>query len=98
MSTIDLTNINRFKNKDENFVNKVLHEAEKKDYEVCLNKPKFLATRWAIKEAIFKTDNKYVSFNKINIVKKNLQYTFENFSISTTSEDNYIIAIVEKRK
>lgn len=98
MSTIDLTNINRFKNKDQSFVDKVLHELEKKDYEVCKNKAKFLATHWAIKEAIFKADNKYSVFCKINIVKKDRQYIFKNFVISTTSEDNYIIAIVEKRK
>ena len=44
----------------------------------------------------FKCDNKYFEFSKINITKENGRYTFENFEISTTSEENLIIAIVYK--
>lgn len=98
MVTIDLTNINRFENKDIKFINKILHPNEIKEYQSVENKPKFLAIRWAIKEALFKNNNKYSEFNKICINKINNKYEFQDYNISTSSEDNYIIALVEKRQ
>ena len=65
MLGIDLTKISRFKNVNKNFIKKILHEDELKSYEISIDKPKFLAVRWAIKEAIYKCDNKYSNFQEI---------------------------------
>lgn len=75
---------------------KVLSKSELKEYHLSNDKIHYFATRWAIKEALFKCDNKYFEFSKINITKENGRYTFENFEISTTSEENLIIAIAYK--
>ncbi len=97
MIGIDVTRISRFNNKNKKFLEKVLHVSEIEEYEKIDDKPKFLATRWAIKEAIYKSDNRYHSFRKINITKKDRKYIFEDYEISTSSEDNILIAIVKKR-
>ena len=95
MTTIDLTNINRFKNKSDAFVKKILHPNEILIFNNEIEKHKFLAKRWAIKEALFKNNNKYFVFNKIFINKIDNKYTFKDYNISISSEDNYIIALVE---
>jgi hypothetical protein len=46
---------------------------------------------------LFKNNNKYYEFNTIFIDKVNRKYVFENYNISTSCEDKYIIALVEKR-
>lgn len=98
MVGIDLTKISRFKDKDQNFIQRILSEQEIEEYYNCENKEHFLATRWAIKEAIFKANNSYYQFNKINLKCLNRKYSFLNFEISTSSEDEYIIAIAIERK
>lgn len=100
MIGVDITNIKRFLNKDLNFVKRVLSEAEIEIYLRIKNedsKAKFLARTWAIKEAIFKADNSYVNFNKITILKKEGRYCFEDFLISTSDEENFLIAFVTKK-
>lgn len=97
MVGIDITSIERFKNKDENFAKKILSNDE---FIMWINtelKDVFLATRWAIKEAIFKSDNKYSNFSDINIQKIDKKYSFDSFEISTSKENGYIIAIALKK-
>ncbi|UWD34094.1 4'-phosphopantetheinyl transferase superfamily protein [Mesomycoplasma molare] len=97
MIGVDLTQISRFKNKKETFVRKILSKNEILEYENSENKEKFLATRWAIKEAIFKADNSFFEFNLIDIKKENKRYKFREFEISTSYENNLVIAIVYKK-
>ena len=96
MIGIDLTTISRFKNKSETFVKTILSEQELIEYNLAENKELFLATRWAIKEALFKCDNSLLPFSKINIKKEDRKYKFENYSISTSSEGDLYIAIAKK--
>jgi holo-[acyl-carrier protein] synthase len=58
----------------------------------------YLAKRWAIKEAIFKSDNQFSSFRDINVEKMNHRYFFQGFDISTSRENDYVIAIALKNK
>jgi len=97
MIGIDLTKINRFENKSNRFIEKILHKNEIDLLKNENNKAKFLAIRWSIKEALFKIDNSLFSFNKIEIKKDNFgRYKFRNYYISTTNEDGFIIAIAKK--
>lgn len=98
MIGIDLAKISRFKNKNNNFLLKVLHLDEIEEYNYSEDKAKYLATRWAIKESIYKANNSENIFNKINIIKENRIYKFKNYIISTSSEEDFIIAIVQKGK
>ncbi|MGL4343302.1 MAG: holo-ACP synthase [Metamycoplasmataceae bacterium] len=96
MIGVDITTISRFKEKDENFARKILSENEFQEFLEIENKSYYLATRWAIKEAIFKADNSFASFNKIDIHKNNNKYFFQNFHISTSHEGDFLIAFVLK--
>lgn len=95
MIGIDLTSIERFKNKKINFVRKVLSSDEFLEWQNVENKELFLAQRWSIKEAIFKANNNFHDFRKINI-KRNQKgfFEFEDFKISTSKENEYVIAFV----
>ena len=98
MIGIDITSIDRFRNKDENFAKKILSNEEFLEWTNDEFKEIYLATRWAIKEAIFKSDNMFSNFSNINIGKINGKYCFNNFEISTSSENDYVIAIALKNK
>lgn len=98
MIGIDITRISRFKDPTNTFIKKILHPNEIKQYEIEKDKPLFLASRWAIKEALFKANNEEFSFNKIEIKKQDRFYKLEGYSISTSKEDDYYIAIVMKEK
>lgn len=98
MIGIDITSINRFEKKDEKFAKKILSKEEILLWTNEEFKARFLATRWAIKEAIFKSNNDFSCFNKINLKKENGKYIFKNFEISTSNEDDYIIAIALEKK
>ncbi len=98
MIGIDITSIKRFENKSEDFAKKILSSEELKLWLLEENKKKFLATRWAIKESIFKSNNFYSSFKKINITKQDGKYIFKNFQISTSNEKDYIVAIALEEK
>lgn len=105
MIGIDLTNKDRFKNNYENIAEKILHSSEKTLFLNINNeeeKINFIASRWAIKEALFKCDNKYKNFSNISVIKDLFgRYIFEDlndkFEISTSNEDKYIIAIVKDK-
>ena len=96
MIGIDLTTISRFKGKSETFVKTILSNQELIEYNLTQNRELFLASRWAIKEALYKCDNSLLPFNKINIRKEKRKYKFENYSISTSSEGDLYIAIAKK--
>ncbi|OYD26801.1 holo-[acyl-carrier protein] synthase [Mycoplasma testudineum] len=98
MLGIDLTRINRFESLKPKVISRILTNREQDDYAKAKNKALFLATRWAIKEAIFKADNSFVIFNEIEITKSNGKYLFPGFEISTSNEENEVIAIALKRK
>lgn len=75
---IDIAKIPRFKKILEakysnNFLNKVLHTEEIKEYEKLKNldlKSRFLASRWSFKEALVKASgNKQLTFSKVFLSK-----------------------------
>lgn len=104
MIGIDITKLSRFENKTNAFLKKVLHPNELVLYNQLdqQEKIKFLATRWAIKEAIFKADNKKSIFSELNIVKNKFKYwltdnnqTIDNrFRISTSNDGEFVVAAV----
>lgn len=96
MVGIDITKISRFKNPKKSFIKKILHPEEINEYQESKNKPKFLAKRWAIKEAIFKCENKLFHFDKIKLTEKDRVMSYKGYKISTSSEDDYYIAIAIK--
>ncbi len=98
MVGIDITSIDRFKTKGDTFAKKILSKEEYSEWTISETKDIFLATRWAIKEAIFKSDNNFSNFSNINLKKINSKYCFKEFQISTSRENNYIIAIALKKK
>ena len=98
MLGIDITNIKRFEKQNQQFIEKVLHRDEIIEYNNSKEKAVFLAKRWAIKEALFKADNKLFSFSEINIKKEDRTYKYPGYVISTSREGDIIIAIAQKEK
>ncbi|WP_416756350.1 4'-phosphopantetheinyl transferase superfamily protein [Mycoplasma aquilae ATCC BAA-1896] len=99
---IDITNISRFLNKGEIFWNRVLSADELVHFnklDTPDSKAKFLARSWAIKEAIFKADNTYIDFRKVNIKKdsESKLWKFKDFLISISYADDFVIAVVAKQ-
>ncbi|RIV16979.1 holo-ACP synthase [Mycoplasmopsis gallopavonis] len=93
---VDLTKISRFVAASDSFAQRILSPAEYSDYLKITNEKKalFLARAWAIKEAIFKANNSYFSFSKIELQKINHRWTFKNFSISISHDGDDLIAFV----
>lgn len=100
MMGIDITRISRFDNKikKEMFIKRLLHPLEIEQFKTENNPAKFLATRWAIKEALYKSDNNLFHFAKILLSVENCRYKFKNYLISTSIEDDYCIAWVIKEQ
>lgn len=95
MIGVDITSIKRFANRKLNFVKKVLSDEEFIEWEKVENKDLYIAQRWAIKEAIFKANNDYHDYHKINIIRDEKGvFIFKNFKISTSKENEYVIAFV----
>ncbi len=96
----DLVKIDRIKINSNAFLNKVLTKEEKELYECEKNKQKFLAGRYALKEAIIKTfeGKQIILMNEINI-KKNENGSpiceYKNYSIigSISHDGEYAIAV-----
>ncbi|MGL5268823.1 MAG: holo-ACP synthase [Spiroplasma sp.] len=69
---IDIIEINKMNLKDE-FIERYLTKEEVKTYKTLkteLRKKQFLASKWALKEAIFKAlPSEHLIFNQINITK-----------------------------
>ncbi|EFF41761.1 4'-phosphopantetheinyl transferase superfamily protein [Mycoplasmopsis alligatoris] len=98
MLGVDLVKISRFNNKSLEFAQKILSKNELEEF-LALDKDQkalFLARSWAIKEAIFKADNTKNKFSKIDLCKINNKWTYKNFNISISHEDDLLIAIAMK--
>lgn len=99
MISVDLTKIKRFKKLKDSAIQKILHPTEIIEFNKLSKdtKPIYLATRWSLKECIFKVDNNFFEFRKI-LIKKNEsgKYIFNDFQLSTTNEDGYIVAVAFK--
>ncbi|UUM19943.1 MULTISPECIES: holo-ACP synthase [unclassified Mycoplasma] len=97
---VDIAKISRFKDAKFSLIQKILSKQELIDYQNTSSEHQalFLARSWAIKEAIFKSDNSYSQFSKINLTKVNNKWTFNNFSISISHEDDFVIAMVVKNE
>lgn len=96
MVGIDITKISRFDNWTESKIKRILHPEEIMELSQANDKSLFLATRFAIKESLFKIDNNLFHFDKINIRKENKRYVYKDFNISTSKEDDYLIAFSER--
>ncbi|AZZ65288.1 4'-phosphopantetheinyl transferase superfamily protein [Metamycoplasma phocicerebrale] len=99
MISVDLTKIKRFKRISKEAIKKFLHPTEIEKYQK-LNRPEkaiFLATRWAIKECLFKIDNSLFQYREILIEKNESgRYIYNDFQLSTTNEDGYVVAVAFK--
>lgn len=94
---IDITRISRFEDASETLINRILHPNEKILFNKSENKAEFLAAHWAIKEALYKTNNNLFHFDKIELIKEEKIYTYPGYDISTSKEDDTYIAIVKRR-
>ncbi|MCF0217452.1 MAG: 4'-phosphopantetheinyl transferase superfamily protein [Malacoplasma sp.] len=94
---IDVENINRFKNLDNKIITRVLTANE---YEQFLKTekelhPKFIATHWVLKEAVYKAISEFhkIFFLKIEFMKKNNKYictNFKNVKVSIAYSGDFI--------
>lgn len=103
---IDILEIDRM-NLNINFIRRFLSEEEIKIFqttETILKKKKFLASRWALKEAIYKAlPFEHLVFNKINISKNeynqptvNIKDYIIKLSLSYSQTNVVAIAVVFK--
>ncbi|MDE5949708.1 MAG: 4'-phosphopantetheinyl transferase superfamily protein [Malacoplasma sp.] len=97
---IDVTNVQRFIDKKEIFAKRILTKNEYLDYLKTEDylKPKFLAVRWALKEATYKAISKFnnIFFTNIEFIKMNRHYkcmTFKNVEVSVSYNENLVYAI-----
>lgn len=98
---IDLTYIPRFKDK-EDLAKKILSEEELINYYNSLKKEEFLASRFALKEALIKfleLNILSVNLNEINIKKKQngavyVLYKGKRYSASLSHEKDYCVGVV----
>lgn len=110
MIGIDIVENERMKDKSIEFIKRIL---SKKEFEIYSNfsledkKIQYLASRFAAKEAIFKTfkkGNKDMNYNRISVLNDEDGAPFiefeddikSNLEISISHEKNYSIAIVMK--
>ncbi len=99
---IDLTQINRSEFSTPGFSSRVLSTSELQEFETDSNKNKFIAVRWAIKEAIIKAISpNIIGLNDITITKDDCIYKWINHPawikdivISTSIEQDVVIASV----
>ncbi len=99
---IDATSISRFKDVGKHFIKRILTEIEYEEYKKLNDEEKkatFLATHWAVKEAIFKASQ------DLNFLTYTLKHTYngkpyilehDELKISITHENDLVIAIVLK--
>ncbi len=98
---IDLTYIPRFKDK-EDLARKILSEDELKSYYNSISKEVFLASRFALKEALIKfleLNILSVDLKDINIKKKEngavyVLYKNKKYSASLSHEKDYCVGVV----
>lgn len=100
---IDLTYIPRFKDKDE-LAKKVLNEDEYNEYLVSLSKETYLASRFALKEALIKcieSDILKIDLKEIKVKKKEngaiyIEYKSNRYEASLSHENEYCVGVVKK--
>lgn len=102
---IDLVNIKRKEFKSKNFAKRF---CTKNEFEYYLKKPnkisqrKYLASLWAIKEAILKATNKQITIHEIDVQKTNegskVFHSNFDFLISLSYQDKYVVAVVIANK
>ena len=98
---IDLTYIPRFENKEE-LAKKVLSKEELNEYYLSREKAKYLASRFALKEAFLKSLKKGIldiDLNSIAVVKEasgaiHISYLGVDYSASLSHEKDYCIGVV----
>lgn len=96
----DIVDKRRFKNLNR-WRDKILGQLEKEYFYKCSDKKTFIASRWAIKEAIYKI--KPINYCQINIIPdkngKPVVFELPNFHISLSHEKTYCVAVaIEKEK
>lgn len=110
MLGIDLVENDRFRNKSEEFINRILSPEELKIYNTFTNEMRkltYLASRFAAKEAIFKAckeGDKNLNYRDISVLNyangspfvKVEKYPDLVFDISITHTENYSQAVVIK--
>lgn len=97
----DLTLISRFKNKDK-LAKKILSDDEYKSYILSPRKDEFLASRFALKEALIKCLELSildVNLKEINILKKEsdaiyISYNKKIYNCSLSHEGEYCMGVV----
>ncbi|WP_027120801.1 holo-ACP synthase [Mycoplasmopsis lipofaciens] len=100
MLGVDLVRIDRFQNVSKNFETRFLNQNEYKYYlniEDKYLKSVFLASIWAIKEAMFKADNSYINFKNIELQKIDGAWFHDKFYISISHEENMLVAVAIKK-
>ncbi|BAP00830.1 holo-[acyl-carrier-protein] synthase [Mycoplasmopsis californica HAZ160_1] len=95
---LDATTIKRFKNMPKGFEKRFCHPNELLLLEKEKHKADFLASIWAIKEALFKADNNFADFRKIELKKDQHGWEHSDWNISTTNEGDLVIAVVVKKE
>ena len=98
---IDITSIERFKDKKTRFIEYILTNEERADFSCCVdaNKARFLATHWACKEAIFKAtqDKDYLKYTiKKDENGKPYVLGHDDMKISISHEGDMVVAICIK--
>ncbi len=99
---IDLTYIPRFIDKEE-LAKKILSEEELKKYYNSMSKESFLASRFAVKEALIKClelDILKVNLREIKIKKKDsgaiyVEYKNKFYEASLSHENEYCVGVVK---
>jgi len=92
---VDIVKISRFENVSEHFIDRILTLEEKNEFHKREDKIKYLASRFAAKEAYFKAsqDVHYLSVSVLND-EKGAPYILnkKNIHLSISDEDEYVIA------
>lgn len=99
---IDLTFIPRFKNKD-NLAKKILSECEYQEYLHSKKKEEYLASRFAVKEALIKClelDILAVNLKEIEVKRKDngsifVIYKNKSYEASLSHENDYSVGVVK---
>lgn len=92
---VDIVKISRFSNASTHFIDRILTQKEKEEYSKREDKVKYLASRFAAKEAYFKASQD-IHYLSISILNKDNGAPYildkENVHISLSDEDEYVVA------
>lgn len=96
---VDIVKIDRFNNVDDYFINRIYTQEEINFYNTLSSDKKvvFLASRWAVKEAIFKANNQkdYLSYGCVNDINgKPYIVNHPEIKVSISHDGDYAIAFV----